>query len=157
LRRAGPGSVVVADEGHFIEADREEVKPAGRRAPAQASRHRVGVAALDIRVMLSARGAADLELALTAVPAGDDAVHEDARVAQQVSGLGRWPEHGQPQVAVHYERLYRADPGRAVSPDRRHEHDTGREQALPPEPGQARLGAFHLRPAHAPSDPCQPK
>jgi hypothetical protein len=59
----------------------------------------VVVPALEVRVRLGLRRTPDLELSLTAAPAGDDAVHEDARVAQQVRGLGRLPEHGQPQAA----------------------------------------------------------
>src|SRR6185437_8729990 len=93
-----PGAVVIADERHFIEADGKNVEPARGQAPSQVPRHHLAVAALHLRVMLSPHAAADLELSLAAIPAGDHAVHEDARVALQVSGLGRVPEQAQPQV-----------------------------------------------------------
>ncbi len=54
-----------------------------------------------------------LEFAFLAVAARDHAVHQDALVPEQVRGLGRPPQHRQPQVTVHDERLDRAQPGRA--------------------------------------------
>jgi len=48
---------------------------------------RGGIVALDVRVMLGSRSAADFELSLRAIPAGNDAVDQDARVAQQVRGF----------------------------------------------------------------------
>jgi hypothetical protein len=49
-----------------------------------------------------------------------------------------------------HERFYRAEPGRAIPPYRRHEHHAGREQPLPPEFGQSRLRVVHIGPAHTP-------
>lgn len=60
---------------------------------------------------LGSGGAADLQLALRAVAAGDHAVRQDPRVAQQVSSLRRLPHHGQPQAAVEHVRLDGAKPG----------------------------------------------
>jgi Regulator of chromosome condensation (RCC1) repeat len=143
------GHVVVTDERHLADADGKQVEPPWIGVPPQAASHLPGVAGLHGRVLHCACDTADLELPFAAVPAGDHAVHQDARVPQQVGGLPRLPHHGQPQVAVHDKRLDRADPRRAVTADRRHEHDAGLQQPLPPERGQARLTALHLRPAHA--------
>src|SRR6266567_1350005 len=146
-----PGGVVIANEGDLVDADREQVGLSRLRAPAEADCHRVGVAALHRWIVLGTCGAADLELPFGAIAVGDHAVHEDARVSQEVAGFPRLPHHGQPQVAVHDEGLDRAESWRAVLSDRGHEYDARFDKALPSEPGQARLGVFHLRPVHGSS------
>src|SRR5215471_7427501 len=94
LTRRGPlhdvlvaGGVVVADERHLADGNGEQVEPARLWHPAQAGTDRIRVAGLYIRVALGAGGATDLELALAAVAARDDAVHQDPWVTQQVGGL----------------------------------------------------------------------
>ena len=64
------GGVVVADEGHLPDVHGEQVKPPRLGMPAQRGRHRAGVAAPDIEVVLGTSPAADLEVPLPAVAAG---------------------------------------------------------------------------------------
>src|SRR5258708_284818 len=106
------------------------------QGPPQTAGHRVGVAVLDCQFVLAAGGAADLELPLAAVSAGDHAVHQDARITHQVSGLLRLPQHGKPQDAVQHEGLYRADPGRAVTADRRPSRTPGSSSRRRPSPAR---------------------
>jgi hypothetical protein len=56
-----PGGIVVANEGHLVDVDREQVEPARCRAPSEGGSHRFGVAVLHPRVVLGAGRAADLE------------------------------------------------------------------------------------------------
>jgi hypothetical protein len=142
------GGVVVPDEGHLLDAHGEQMEPSRLGIPAQRGTHGAGVAALDIAVMLNPGHAADLELSLTPVPAGDHAVHQDARITQQVRGLPRAPHHGQPQDAAEHERFHRANPGRAVTADRRNQNNALVQQTLLPQGRQARLRFGQLRPVH---------
>src|SRR5258707_1295647 len=71
---------VVANQGHPFDADGKQVEAPWLRAPPQPGGYLVGIPALNRQVRLSARGAADLEFPGASVPAGDHAVHQDARV-----------------------------------------------------------------------------
>src|SRR5258708_4223588 len=85
--------IVVANEGHPFDADGKQVEAPWFRAPPQPGGYLVCIPALNRQVRLRARGAADLEFPGASVPAGDHAVHQDARVTHQVGGLRRLPCH----------------------------------------------------------------
>jgi len=68
------GGIVIPDERHLADGDGEQVEPARLGRPSQAGIDRGRVAGLQARAALGAGGAADLELSLAAVAAGDDAV-----------------------------------------------------------------------------------
>jgi hypothetical protein len=103
---------------------------------------------MPLRVVLRPCVAAELELALGAVSAGDDAVHQDARVARQVAGLAGAPSHGEPELAVEEQRLHRAEAGRPVRPDGGDQDDAGTVQQSPPDRGEVRSLRFELAPLH---------
>src|SRR5215472_8724339 len=79
---------IVPDVGDVANIHSEQRKLAWDRLPAEASLHGRGVTLLYVRISLGAYGTAHHDLGLGG-RAGDDAVHQDARVAVEVTRLDR--------------------------------------------------------------------
>jgi hypothetical protein len=88
------------------------------RLPVDPLLDRRAVAGADVGVVDLPRAGVELEVALVAVATGDDAVHDAARVSQQVERLGRAPHHPAHQLAVDEVRLDRRNARPAVAAQR---------------------------------------
>jgi hypothetical protein len=109
------------DEAGGVDVDREQVVVRLLRLPVDPRLDRRAVAGTPHGVLDRNRAAVELEVALVALAARDDAMHHEPRVAQQVERLRRTPHHPEHQLAVDEVRLDGRDARPAVAAQSAHE------------------------------------
>src|SRR6185437_14954561 len=137
----------VADVGHIVDVHAEQREMPDDRLPAKLGAGLGRIAFLDALVVLDVDGTADLDLSIRC-GAVDDAVQQNPRIAAEIQGFGRPGHHRQPQVIVHDERLYAADPGGSVAPGCAYEQHAWLDHFLVCGGAQSGLTGRYFRPSH---------